>query len=558
MISRSQFLIPLSILILFLSCKSRPVEEIVEPVSGLTYYSETKELLLEQTDTRFWKAINFYSDEFPEETGRLLLEYSLFQKELIRHYIDSEDPYTAQFHLNNLCSIEEVDGSFFPKETLQKEISVLLEKKNKEGRSHLFSQGNAAASDILSITDFNHSLAEIHVKYNWENEDGIERFNKDDMAGSGFLITPSHVLTAFHVVSNVFENEITKYQISLHFGDIIINDVKILAWDSLTDLAVLEIPEPVNLPFLYNLFSDLDETRQGDVVYALGHPYGYVNTLSKGIVSSARRKAPEWGSWIQIDASVGPGSSGGLLLNEQGKIAGLVVAGINGEEMNFAVPSSLIKKVIDPMINGITIKRPWCGLLFDDDEKSLVIHHIFEESPLAAAGLKKGDSLTAVNNISIDSLETAKNMLDTLEAGNIVSLDFSSGNRDRTFWIKMMRRPDYAIVNKIERMDIPERVLVSTGVEIIETSDSLEEVPLGQNTYIFQSYAVKEIDKTSYLYSQGVRKGDKLGLIEDYFKNRKYYLTVLHIPGYLKVSELIDPRDLVFTIIKDKYNEFIF
>ena len=544
-------------LILLIGCASKPVEVIEEIIDPVSYYNDTKSLLYNETDENFWVELNRNSSEFPEKTALLLKDYSNYQKDLIQYYLDKEEPDSAAFHLNNLFSVPEDVDSFTTIKSLREQIELMSFQLMENRRNELFAKGTPISEEVSDLTDFNNSLAEIHVQYHWENLDGIERFNKNDMAGSGFLITPTHVLTAFHVVSDVFDDDILNYEISIHFGDDIINDVKIISWDSLTDLAVLELPSPSNLPFLYNQLLDDNEMKQGDVVYTLGHPYGYSYTFSRGVISSAARKAPEWGNWIQIDASVGPGSSGGLLINENGRIAGLVVAGLSGEELNFAVPSGLIKKEIDGMINGISLKRPWSGLMFKNQGNNTILHHIFEESPFIHSGLEQGDELIKINNLEIESLEAAKSVMDNLEAGNMVSMTFLRDDIESTYRIRMMRRPDYAIYNKIARMDIFERILVASGATLQSETTRMEGITLGSSELSFPSFQVEKIDENSSLYSLGVRVGDSLGLIEDYFENYQYFLTMIHIPENMELINLIDPRDMIFTITKDKYNEFI-
>ncbi len=550
-------ILPLLLTILIMGCVTAPVEKTEDVVIVKDYYNDTKALLYKATDQEFWYSVNKNEKEFPEETANLLLDYFSYQKELIEYYISQEDPASAKFHMNNLRAVpEQAEGDISIKNLEMQIDSLLLDNLNVR-RSEFLSEGTPMSSNVEDLTQYNESLAVVHVKYSWENEDGIKRYNKDDMAGSGFLITPTHVLTAFHVIESVFDDDITSYKISLKFGEEEYKDVKVLAWDSLTDLAVLELPEPTDRPYLYHLLGDEDDIKQGDTVFALGHPYGYSYTFSKGIVSYTDRNAPEWGSWIQIDASVGPGSSGGLLINEKGQVSGLVVAGLSGEELNFAVPSSLIRKVIDPMLDGISFKRPWCGLMFKDDEKNAILHHIFEESPLAFSELEAGDRLIRINTQEIESVDSAKIILDGLDAGNMISLTFLRGEEESTYRIRMMRRPDYAVYNKIKRMDIFERILVSSSTELFDNNNSLEIIQLGRYTYVYKKCKVKSIDTDSFLYSRGVRVGDYLGLMDDYFENQQYYLTMIHIPKRISVNEMKDPRDMIITVTKDKYNENI-
>lgn len=546
------------IIIFFSACRSVPVEEINETPPVRDYYNETKSLIYKGSDSLFWSVINDNRKEFPDETEKLLSDYSAFQKDLIQFYIEKNDAGSAQFHFNNLKAVPENKESFITREWLERNVEKLKEETDRVQFSELFSSGIPMEPINRNYSVFRESLAEIHLQYTWETIDGIERSNNGNLAGSGFLITPRHILTAFHVVDVIFDEDIKESDISVRFGEKIINDVKLLSWDSLTDLAVLELPEVSDKPYLYHLLSDENQMRQGDLVYALGHPFGYTYTFSQGVVSSVERKAPEWGQWMQIDASVGPGSSGGLLIGGNGKVAGLIVAGLSGEELNFAVPSTLIIEVIDSLILGTTVRRPWNGLLFSEEKNSTVLHHIFEESPLISTELKSGDRLTHVNGEAVESLDSAKSFINDLESGNIISLRFSNEEGEREYIFKMMRRPDYALYNKISRMDIFERVFVSASVSLDKKMPQTETLGNSDDPVVFSTFPVSQIDENSFLYGFGVRKGDRLGLIDDDFKNNEYILTVMHIPRGKTISQLKRPGDMIITLAKDKYNEYIF
>jgi len=544
-----------------LSCQTVTDEtDTVVVKTGQEYFNETRQLIREPSDTLFWTVLNANREQYPEETGILIDEYRIYQKDLIRYFLKDGNPKRARFHFNNLKALPEQEGALITREMLEEDILSLEEEKVVERNSSLLSEGLAFTDETGDPVAYRDAVAVIRISYTWETDQGIERSNYDDMMGSGVLVSPRHVLTAFHVVDVVLDEELTEYSISVDFGEERYDDLELISWDSLTDLAVLELPEPVSHPFLYEQLKNDEETQlQGDTIYTHGHPYGLEYTFSKGVISSVERDAPEWGQWTQIDASIGPGSSGGLLLSQRGNVAGIVVAGVSGEDMNFAVPAGIIREVIDPMIDGHSVKRPWCGLLFGLEEEPLSLVHIFEDSPLAGLTVKRGDRLVAVNGLPVEDLNEAKTHLDSLYADNIVTLSFE-GDSDKVsdFTFKMMRRPDYALYNKIIRMDAMDRLAVAAGV-IVDLDDRVDEKIAEKNGIrYFQSFPVLDLEETGILYKRGIRKRDRLGVLYDQFKDERYKITLIHIPRGKEAENLEDTEDMIFTLTKAKYNEYIF
>ncbi len=224
--------------------------------------------------------------------------------------------------------------------------------------------------------------------------------------GSGVIISPDgYIITNEHLVDKV-----DKITVILSDGRQF-NAQKIGA-DSVTDLAVLKIDSPGSLAQIR--LAEKETLRVGDVVLAIGNPYGVGQTVTMGIVSATGRKNVTdtlLQDFIQIDAAINPGNSGGALVNPYGELVGIntaVYAPKDGAQgIGFAVPLRLVNYVIPQIIEHQQVQRGWLGLQVDDllyypdlysrNKQGAVITGVFESSPAAEAGLLRGDMITHVN-----------------------------------------------------------------------------------------------------------------------------------------------------------------
>src|SRR6185437_11733647 len=192
--------------------------------------------------------------------------------------------------------------------------------------------------------------------------------------GSGIIIRPNgYILTNDHVVAHA-----TRIQVS--FDDKTKYPAKIIGTDPKTDLAVIRVEKaPSSLPTLS--FADSDQIKVGDWAIAVGSPYGLKQSVSFGIVSAKGRAQMgilDVEDFIQTDAAINPGSSGGPLLNTAGEIIGVNTAifsqggGFSG--IGFAVPSSIAKEVADQLISKGRVVRGWVGLYAQDLDPDLAKH----------------------------------------------------------------------------------------------------------------------------------------------------------------------------------------
>lgn len=242
------------------------------------------------------------------------------------------------------------------------------------------------------------------------NNPSFNRKQVERALGSGVIIEENgFIVTNYHVIKNARE-------LTVALNDRTEFEAKIVTTDEASDLAVLRIdPKGKKLPFLE--FLDSDTIEIGDLVLAIGNPFGVGQTITSGIISAVARSQAginDVGFFLQTDAATNKGNSGGALVTLDGKLAGINTAiysktgGFMG--IGFTIPSNMVYLVARAAISGGTLKRPWIGAILQDVttqiaraaglEKSggVLVAQIYPKSPAARAGLKTGDIILKIGD----------------------------------------------------------------------------------------------------------------------------------------------------------------
>lgn len=231
------------------------------------------------------------------------------------------------------------------------------------------------------------------------------------LIGSGFIISADgYVVTNEHVAGQ------SKF-VRCVLGDKTEVDARVVGTDPYTDLAVLKLDLADKLPYI--AFADISEVEEGQTVLAFGSPHGLSRSVSLGIISVTGRYLESFGAaaspfntWLQTDAAINQGNSGGPLVNLAGKVVGVNSRMLQGaENIGFAIPVDVVSMVVDELRTHGRVRRSWIGLNFqelramtdDPNQRGVLIADIDPLSPASKSDIRPGDVLLAINGAAVDA-----------------------------------------------------------------------------------------------------------------------------------------------------------
>jgi Do/DeqQ family serine protease len=282
------------------------------------------------------------------------------------------------------------------------------------------------------------------------------RSEKQSSLGSGVIVEANGtVVTNNHVIDGADD-------IKVALSDGREFPCKVVLKDDRLDLAVLKIETKETFPALP--IGNSDAVEVGDLVLAIGNPFGVGQTVTSGIVSALARNQVvknEFGFFIQTDASINPGNSGGALMNMKGELIGINTAifsrggGSNG--IGFAIPANLVKVFLTSADAGVkSFERPYVGATFDAvtsevadalglaKARGAIVVKVTDGGPAAKAGLKAGQVVTAVDGVPVEHPDALLYRLTTAGLGKSVNLTVIESGREQTVSIALGRAPETA------------------------------------------------------------------------------------------------------------------
>lgn len=285
-----------------------------------------------------------------------------------------------------------------------------------------------------------------------EDFNGPERVQSS--LGSGVIVDASGIIvTNNHVIADADE-----VKIALPDGREF--ECKILLKDDRVDLAILKIETDEPLPVLE--FANSDALEVGDLVLAMGNPFGVGQTTTSGIISALARSqigVSDFGFFIQTDAAINPGNSGGALINMSGKLIGINTAIFSRSGgsigIGFAIPSNMVKVVVDTAIGGgDRVIRPYVGATFEavssDFAESLgmrkpfgaLVNAVVRGGPAERSGLKVGDVILSMDGFAVEHPDALGYRLSTTGIGKVARFEVLSRGETRLISIKLDRAPE--------------------------------------------------------------------------------------------------------------------
>jgi serine peptidase DegS len=313
------------------------------------------------------------------------------------------------------------------------------------------SRGPASYADAVDISA--PAVANVYTRrlvQSGPDPDASDRFRLNTSLGSAVVIDPDgYLVTNYHVVAGAAE-------IRVQLADGRIADPAVVGYDAETDLALLK----VDLGTLTAIpLGSSSKVRIGDVVLAIGNPYGLTKTVTQGIVSATGRGLlglTTFENFIQTDAAINEGNSGGALVNSLGELVGIntaVLAQDAGTEgISFAIPIDLVRGVVDEIKRHGRVIRGWVGLEPDELSRAEsaalglernigILVKVIADGPAAVAGLRDGDVILAINDEPIRSAQQARLLVAALEPGDQIDLQGWRDGQPFTATLTAAERP---------------------------------------------------------------------------------------------------------------------
>ena len=351
--------------------------------------------------------------------------------------------------------------------------------------------------------------------------------------GSGVIISPDgYIITNLHVVKNADKIEITTNSNQTF-------DAELVGSDDQNDIALLKINS--NEVLSYATFGDSDSTQIGEWGRAVGNPFNLNSTVTAGIISAKSRNLDPSGrttqSYIQTDAAVNPGNSGGALVNTKGELIGIntAIQSQTGSYIgySFAVPSNIARKIIEDIMEFGVVQYGFLGVtgsslnssiskkLGTKDTEGFYINSVEEGSGANIAGIKSGDIIKQVDGININKFSDLKGYLNSKRPNDIVKIKLKIDSEEKLVSVKLNKneRIQFYLIGILKNMSKDELIKsnVSSGVKISEFNNNYKK----------------------YWQDYGIRVGNIVKSI-----NGKKIQTILDIEKILKSRNYQDPINI--------------
>ncbi|MDR2808882.1 MAG: S1C family serine protease [Spirochaetaceae bacterium] len=303
-----------------------------------------------------------------------------------------------------------------------------------------FAGGQDTASDMIK------GVATVIVDRGYRIEKG--RGLLDMVIGSAFFVDSSGLMiTNYHVIASEVDPEYEGYSRAyIRTGDASSTriPVKVIGWDKALDLALIEAQ--VKPDYVFSII-DRAVPLVGESIYAIGSPAGLEKTVTQGIVSALGRRFLSIGDCIQIDAAVNHGNSGGPVVDKDGRLVGIVFAGVDQfQGLNFAVPAERLAAALPALIDGGNAERPWLGLTLNETEQGTEIIYVAPFTPASEQRVPEGLGLSMINGQKVDApqgmrIPAWQDLLFPTKPGELVSITLADGTT--------------RIVQSVVRTDVP-------------------------------------------------------------------------------------------------------
>ncbi len=379
----------------------------------------------------------------------------------------------------------------------------------------------------------------------------MPRKYKSSALGSGVIISKDgYILTNYHVIKNAEEIKVILYD-KMEFKG------KVIGSDPQTDIAVIRV-EAKDLPAIK--MGDSGKLKTGDVVIAIGNPFGLNQTVTMGIVSAVGRAnigISDYEDYIQTDAAINPGNSGGALVNSNGELVGInsAIFSTSGGYMGigFAVPSDMANSVVQSILKHGKVIRGWLGVTIQDltpelaksfglkGEKGALVSDVTQNAPADKAGLKRGDLIVEFDGKPVEDGTSLRNMVANDAPGKTVQIKVIRHGKGETLTLTIEEFPSKMMPKKVELNN------ALKGVQVQELTPDLRaglNIPAG-----LEGVLVANVNDDSPSYGL-ISKNDVIEEVD-----RK---PVKDLNEYERIVSKIRPSDTVLAVALPQWRIYIY
>ncbi len=338
--------------------------------------------------------------------------------------------------------------------------------------------------------------------------------------GSGVIVSPDgYIITNNHVIENATKIEVTTNNNKVY-------EAKLIGTDQSTDIAVLKINSKDKLPYLF--FGNSENTKIGEWVLAVGNPFNLTSTVTAGIISAKSRDLNENDrknqSFIQTDAAVNMGNSGGALVNTRGELIGIntAITSMSGGFVgySFAVPSNIARKIFEDIlefgdvqkgllgVSGRALNSQYSDFLKIEETEGFYIADIEEGMGAQKAGLKKGDIIIKVDNVVINTFSDLTGYLGTKNPSDIVEVFYIRNGLTKNVKV-ILNKLQFAEFQGLKFKNLSKSEIskfnIETGVKIINSENSIYPIDEGTIVIKINGNEIKNTNSLNFLNKEYIK-----------------------------------------------------
>jgi serine protease Do len=384
----------------------------------------------------------------------------------------------------------------------------------------------------------------------------VPKERKQQSLGSGVIVsTDGYIITNNHVIENAQEIKVLLSNKKDY-------KAKLVGADPKTDIAVVKI-EAKGLTALP--WGDATDLKVGEVVFAIGNPFGLNQTVTMGVISAVGRAnvgIADYEDFIQTDAAINPGNSGGALINSRGELIGINTAILSRtggyQGIGFAVPSSMAKQVMDSLLKYKKVVRGWLGVSIQEvtsdlaeefgvkDLKGALVSSVIKDSPAEKAGIKRGDVLLQYNGKSIEDTGQLRNRVSQTPIASTVKVKLLRDEKEIVVEVVIAELPKKlaetsSLGDKSEENNMVESGALAGLVVRELTPDFAQRYGFEKNE---KGVVVVKVKSDSKLFEAGIRPGDILLQI-----NKS---TISSLEDYNNIAPKLDPKERLLILLRRK------